>query len=432
MVAVVAGRRVFGLRRSDPSSLAKSGRLLGLWRLMGAECAWAVGGAVRDILLGLPVGDVDLAVEGTLEENGELAKRLARALGGHAHVLGREPRAVWQIEGRALKVELWPLGELTLEADARRRDFTVNAMLWRLPRGPLVDPVGGLDDLSRGRLRAVSRENLQSDPVRLLRASRFAAQLPGFRVEGQTLDWLRKLSPLLGEAPRERLGQEIEHLLEARDPARGWNLMAATGQIEAVAPPGTRLRPGATRRGDGLLARLSGRAEHPLPQALRRQGAEARLGLLMFAWGPPSDSEITAYAWPRTTRRRALTAASLAEEAVDAALGEWPARRRLIHRAGEATPAVLALAAGLDTEGRADRWGRFWCQWLRRGSELVDPVPMVSADEVAKRLGLEPGPELGLALRTLVEAQVSGRVRSRAEALRFVDRRPWDVVDSEW
>ncbi len=419
------------MRRPDPSRLARSRRLLSLWRLMSRGSAWAVGGAVRDILLGLPVGDVDLVVEGTLEENAELANRLARTLRGHAHVLGREPRAVWRIEGRALKVELWPLGALTLEADARRRDFTVNAMLWQLPRGPLVDPVGGLEDLSRGRLHAVSRENLQSDPVRLLRASRFAAQLPGFRIDAVTLDWLRELSPLLGEAPRERLGQEIVRLLEARDPARGWRSMAATGQIAAVAPPGTRLRPGATRRGNGVLERLCGKAEHPLPQAVRRQGAEARLGLLMFAWGSPADGEMTAYAWPRTIRRRALTAASLAEEAVDAALGAWPARRRLIHRAGEATPAVLALAAALDTEGRADRWDRFWRQWLRRGSELIDPVPMVSADEVARRLGMEPGPELGSVLRALVEAQVSGRVRSRAEALRFLDRGPWGVGKSE-
>ncbi len=409
--------------------LARSGRLRNLGRLVGGGRVWAVGGAVRDVLLGLPLGDVDLVVEGTIEENRGLARELARALGGHAHVLGREPKAVWRIEGRALKVELWPLGKLSPEADARRRDFTVNAMSWRLPRGPLVDAVGGLDDLSHGRLRAVSRDNLQSDPVRLLRAPRFAAQLPGFKVDAKTLDWLRELSPLLHEVPRERLGHEIGRLLAARDPVRGWRLMAATGQIAAAAPPGSRLRPGAVMRGGGALARLSGTSGHPLPQAVRRQGAEARLGVLMFAWGRPADGDLAAYAWPRAIRRCAATAAALAEDALGAARGSWPERRRVIHRAGEATPAVLALAAALDTEERPERWVRFWRQWLRRGPELVDAAPMVSADEVVNRLGLEPGPVLGRALAALVEAQVSGRVRSRAEALRFLDRRPWDRGD---
>ncbi len=404
---------------SDLSLLSRTPALLRLWRAMGEPEAWVTGGSVRDRLLGLPVHDVDLVVPGTLESTRDLAVRLARALGGHAHALGRAPRAVWRIEGGTTKAEIWPLGTLDLQADALRRDFTVNAMLWRLPRGPLVDPAGGLEDLRRRRLRAVSRRNLEDDPVRILRAPRFAAQLPGFSVERRTLAWLRELAPLLGRAPRERVGQELERLLEAPDPARGWRILARCGALATAAPPGSRLRPGGVSAGAEALALLADPGRHPLPAALRRQGPEARLGLLLWAWGAPAEGDLGAYGWPRPKRRAAALAARLAEEATAAVEADWRSRRRLLHRAGPEAPAVLALAAALHPHPPAG-WRRFWRLWRRRGRELAAPVPLLASDEIRRLTGLPPGPELGAAIRALIEAQVDARVRTAASARRFL------------
>lgn len=404
---------------SDPSVLARVPALRRLWRAMEEPEVWVTGGAVRDRLLGLSTHDVDLVVRGTLESTRELAERLARILGGHAHALGRPPRAVWRIEGGTAKLEIWPLGALGLEEDALRRDFTVNAMLWRLPRGPLVDPAGGLEDLRRRRLRAVSRHNLEDDPVRILRAPRFAAQLPGFAVERRTLAWLRELAPLLAGAPRERVGQELERLLESPAPARGWRVLARCGALAAAAPPGSRLRPGGASAGAGALELLADAGRHPLPAALRLRGPEARLGLLVWAWDVPPERDLAAYGWARPRRRAAATAARLAEEAAAAAEGGWRSRRRLLHRAGPEAPAVLALAAALHPSPAAG-WRRFWRLWRCRGRDLAAPDPLLASEEIRRVTGLPPGPELGAAIRALIEAQVESRVRTEAQARRFL------------
>jgi len=372
---------------------------------------------VRDRLLGLPWRDLDLAATGTLEETRRLVERLAALLGGRPHAIGRAPRAVWRIDGGRLKVEIWPLADLTPEEDALRRDYTVNAVVWRLPGGPAIDPAGGLDDLASRRLRAVSRANLEDDPVRLLRGARLTASLPGFRLERTTLAWIRAACPLLRNAPRERLGDELATLLESPGAPRAWRLAVATGVLRETAPGA--VPSGRFRDGSAALERLTDPRKHPVPGALRTGGRAARLGVLLRAWGIPDRQSLAAYAWERPLREAAYRAAQLADGARRAAYGLPRDRRRLIHEAGEAAPAVLALAAALGP-GDPGPWRRFWRLWRRRGAELTAPRPLLSAARIARLLELEPGPELGAVIRKLLEAQVDGRVRDEAGAERFV------------
>jgi tRNA nucleotidyltransferase/poly(A) polymerase len=171
--------------------------LYGVWRAMGSPEAWVAGGWVRDRLLGRASSDVDIVIKGDGVEVKRAAQLLARKLGVRAHLLGREPRSIWRVVSGELEVEISALGEFSLEDDITRRDFSCNALMWRLPDGPVIDHVGGAEAIRKRRLVGISRSNFESDPLRTLRGSRFLAQFPNFDIDERTARWIRELAPLL-------------------------------------------------------------------------------------------------------------------------------------------------------------------------------------------------------------------------------------------
>ena len=404
----------------DVSALEDDLLLRGVWEGLGMPPCHATGGYVRDRLLGKKSVDLDLVLPGNLEDARGPARRLAAQLDARAHILGREERRVWRIETRDLNIELWPPGDLSLEEDIRRRDFSINALAWHLPDGPLEDRVGGLEDLALGLLRAISKKNLDDDPVRLARAPRFLAQLQSFEIDGRTAGWIRHLAPRLREAPRERVGQELLKLLRAPGVDRGLHSLVELGLLEPAAPQDGRCDPRWLESHPAVPARLSNAAPHPVPRALRETGDATRLALLLRIWGAPSDHAVAAYAWARTDRRHAARAAILLEHALATVDAPAADRRAFIHSTGTSFPATLALAAAVDPEN--PNWRRWWRMWRKHGADLLDPRPLLSGQEVAAHLGLEPGPELGRAIEALTEAQIRREVRTPGGARRLLAR----------
>ena len=348
---------------------------------------------------------------------------MGRALGVRPHLLGTPPHQVWRIETPELKVELWPLGDLTHQEDILRRDFTCNALSWELPDGPLVDLVEGIPDIEVGRLRAISRSNLEDDPVRLLRGPRFLAQLTDFEVDGRTRTWIRELAPTLAEAPRERVGQELLILLGAPAASRGLRECLELGLVEPSAPPACSVDGSWLCAHTDTLDALNNVPDAGgTPEGRQFVGDldAARLALLFRAWGNPPDRDLAPYAWPKPVRENALRAAELLDEAlaiVDAAPAD---RRELAWRAGPAFSALIALARAIDP-GR-DGWPRWWRQWRRNPAALEEPRPLLTGTEIAEVAGLAPGPELGAFVRGLLRAQVRGEIRSRGGAVRWLAR----------
>jgi len=169
---------------------------------------WLVGGAVRDTLLGRPLHDWDFAVDrGAMA----LARTVGDALDGYFFPLDEErgtARVVLEVasEGR-LELDFALLRGPSLEADLSARDFTINAMALDKD-GHLIDPLGGEADLEARRIRATSERVFRDDPVRLLRAARFEAEL-GLVIEPRTEAWLRRDAPLLAQPAVERLRDEF-------------------------------------------------------------------------------------------------------------------------------------------------------------------------------------------------------------------------------
>ena len=202
---------------------------------------YAVGGAVRDELLGLPVADRDYVVVGsTPEEMVRLGyKPVGKDFPVFLHPSTHEEHALARTERKVARgykgFQIYAAPDVTLEQDLERRDLTINAMA-RDEARRLVDPFGGAADLERGLLRHVSPAFVE-DPVRILRVARFAARF-GFAVAPETMALMRSMVAD-GEADAlvpERVWQEFSRGLLEGDPALMFPVLAEAGLLEKLLP----------------------------------------------------------------------------------------------------------------------------------------------------------------------------------------------------
>ncbi len=215
-------------------------RLADFFAAQGVE-AYLVGGSVRDWLLGRASQDLDLAVNGDALA---LTRALADELKAAYVVLDEEhptARAVLRRPvgtTRYIDVARWRAE--TLEGDLAARDFTVNAMAIALRDAladppHVVDPLGGQRDLAARRLRAVSPQAFDDDPLRLLRAVRLAAELD-FEIDPQTRDWIRERAGRIREPSAERVRDELVRLFAQRDTVRYLRWMDELGLLAPLLP----------------------------------------------------------------------------------------------------------------------------------------------------------------------------------------------------
>lgn len=202
---------------------------------------YAVGGAVRDELLGLRVSDRDyVVVGGTPEEMERLGyKPVGKDFPVFLHPKTHEEYALARTERKVARgykgFQIHAAPDVTLEQDLERRDLTINAMA-RDEGGRLVDPFGGAADLERGLLRHVSPAFVE-DPVRILRVARFAARF-GFSVAPETMALMRSMVAN-GEAEAlvpERVWQEFSRGLMEGDPALMFAVLAQAGLLGKLLP----------------------------------------------------------------------------------------------------------------------------------------------------------------------------------------------------
>ena len=201
--------------------------------LRGTRC-WVVGGAVRDQLLGAPPStDLDLVIAG---EVAPAARALARAGGGTAFSLSDEFGA-WRVvaRSRGWQADLNPLRGETLEADLRLRDFTINAIAAPLGGGELIDPLGGAADLASRCLRIVAPDALSADPLRALRLVRLACELD-LSADEQAREAARRAAPGLAGVSSERIYGELRRVIASERVGTGMRLALELGLCAIVLP----------------------------------------------------------------------------------------------------------------------------------------------------------------------------------------------------
>ncbi len=218
---------------------------------------YVIGGYVRDLLLGRPSKDVDFVVAGS---GIDFARQLAAYLGHgtQARYFKNFGTAMlrfkgWELEFVGARKESYrkssrkPIVENgTLEDDRRRRDFTINALSISLNKqdfGALNDPFNGLEDLENKLIRTPLDPDItfSDDPLRMMRAIRFATQL-GFVIEEKTFAAIRRNKNRISIVSTERVTDELNKIVMAETPGRGFKLLDESGLLEKIFPEFVRLK----------------------------------------------------------------------------------------------------------------------------------------------------------------------------------------------
>jgi poly(A) polymerase len=383
------------LTRIDPIPLLS---LTGVRPVLAAlPGARIVGGAVRDLLAGRPVSDVDIATPLTPEAVTDALRRAGlRAIPtGIAHGTVTALAEGRTIEVTTLRRDVETDGRHAVVAftddfrtDAARRDFTINAMSLE-PDGTVFDYFGGTEDLAAGRVRfvGVAAERIAEDYLRILRFFRFWARYGIDGPDAETVQALRAGAPQVSTLSAERVWSETAKILAVTDPRAVLRLMETLGVLAVVLPEADRHwsatldRLAAADAPADPVLRLAALVVEPERVARRLKLSNAdrdRLVALSEGEAPPPDADDAAL-------RRAM-AETPAPVLVD--------RSFLRHEAG---PAAAALRD-------------------RLGAMPVPVFPLQGRDGVA--LGLAPGPALGEALRQVRDWWLAGGCVATAEACR--------------
>ena len=226
--------------------------------------AFVIGGFVRDAFLGRPSKDIDIVVEGS---GIALAKRVGKIVGSKVAVYSNFGTAMLHYKG----VEVEFVGarkesydrnsrkpvveDGTLEEDQQRRDFTVNALALSLQRedyGSLVDPFGGIRDLHNGLLRTPLDPDTtySDDPLRMIRAIRFATQL-SFTIVPESFEAIKRNKERLDILSLEKINEELNKILLSPKPSVGFLLLEESGLLEKILPQLCNLRGVETMDGKG-------------------------------------------------------------------------------------------------------------------------------------------------------------------------------------
>lgn len=425
-----------------------------------APHGYYVGGCVRDWLLGHPLKDLDVAVPERVEEIG---RQTADRLGGVFFWLRREMN-VARILLRArepLQIDIVPLAG-SIDADLRRRDFTINAMAVStadglVPGAVILDPTGGQHDLAGRRLRLAGPDALAQDPLRCLRAFRLRARL-GLSFDPSVEPALRSAGPLLGRVSGERIRDELFVLLEGKQTAPVMAELLAHDLIASWSPllaqsaagcPVSEDRQGLARMPSGVDAareldrwlaetapatefvadlRATLEAEVTPP---RSRLALARLAALSAGAGSQVGRIPGALCLSSDEARvvtRAVQGCDVLRQAPPAAGRE---RLRFFQRwePGAVEAALLAIAAGRaenaaepgrlpsPEEALIDVLGDLLERRLR-------PVPsLVTGEEVMAILQLAPGPAVGQYLQEVEERRADGALRTAEDARAWLRER---------
>jgi poly(A) polymerase len=422
----------------------------------GEEIA-LVGGPVRDAMLGRLHNDLDF----TTSARPEVTERLVKGWADAVWDIGRDygtigcRRGEYQIEITTYRSEKYDPASRkpsvdygdTLAGDLGRRDFTVNAMAVGLPGKVFEDPYGGIVDLAHRVLRTPGRpeDSFGDDPLRMMRAARFAAQL-GFTVAPEVREAMTEMAERITIVSAERVRDELVKLVCAPLPRAGLTLLVETGLAEHVLPelPALALERDEHHRHKDVYQHTLTVLEQTvgLEDRLPEGGPDftARFAALMHDVGKPRtrkfqpDGTVTFHhhdvVGAKLTRRRMQALRFSGDETaavtklVELHLrfhgygdGQWTdsAVRRYVRDAGELLPWLHVLTRADCTtrnQRKAERLRRSYDELeeriarLSEQEELASIRPDLDGNQIMEILGIPAGPQVGAAYRFLLELRL--------------------------
>ena len=409
--------------------------------------AYFAGGAVRDLLLGADIADIDIATSAAPDVIEKLFPQtvgVGKQFGVIVVVLDQTNYEVTTFrsdsgydDGRhPSKVEFSDARQ-----DALRRDFTINSLFLNPLTGEVIDYNGGREDLARRLIRTVGRpeETLKEDKLRILRAIRFACQL-GFEIEADTYLHLDRFADQLRRISWERIRDEVLKILTGPDPGRGLKLMFDTGILDTILPEvaamdGVAQPPQFHPEGDVL--------EHTrlLFSRSRCRSRTLALATLLHDVGKPptftvkerirfdGHAELGAE-MAGTICRRLRLSNDVVDEVVDLVKDHLrfihvkemreSTLKRFLRRDNIDDHLELHRLDCLASHGDLSNYD-FCCEkLLKLGEETLRPDRLINGRDLIE-LGLEPGPLFSEILNTVEDRQLEGSLISREQALDWVE-----------
>ncbi len=425
---------------------------------------WAVGGFVRDKILNKNVKDIDFAVVGS---GTDFARVVAKKLANSSLVIYEKFGTAmvnymdYKLEFVGTRTEKYAddsrkpiVVESTLDDDLLRRDFTINAIALGINKnnfGEIYDPLNGRDDIKKKIIRTPLDPEItfKDDPLRIMRAIRFATQLQ-FDISPETYLALKKMCRRLKIISQERITEEIMKILDAEKPSLGFSLLDEAGILELILPEITNMK-GVEQRQDyhhkdvfkhtlmvvDNMAEVTEKRELRFAALLHDVGKPATKRFVPNqGWTFHGHDEIGARGIPQICQRLKLPnqfakyverltrlhmrPISLSEESVtDSAM------RRLIVQAEEALPDLLLLCRADITSHNPQRVQKHLANFdyvVQRLQEVEEKDQLrafqspVRGDEIMKICQLAPGPKVGKIKKMIEEAILDGIIANDHEA----------------
>lgn len=430
------------------------------------EC-YVVGGYVRDLLLGRPSKDIDFVTVGS---GIEVAKAVARQLkGSHLSVFRNFGTA--QVKSRGMELEFVgarkesyqrdsrkPIVEDgTLEDDLARRDFTINAMAACVNQerfGEVIDRYNGLEDLEAGLIRTPLDPDItfSDDPLRMMRAIRFATQL-NFRIVEDTYKAIGRNASRIKIISRERVMDELMKIMRSPKPSIGWELLLKTGLLRFIFPELQALKGVEIKEGIGhkdnfyhtlaVLDNVAGKTDnvwlrwaalmHDIAKPVTKR-FDQKLG-----WTFHGHNAVGAKMVPRIFRQMKFPMnakmkyvqklvelhmrpiALVEDEVTDSAV------RRLLFDAGDDVDDLMLLCAADITSKNADKVARFRENYelvkqkmveLEERDRIRNFQPPVDGIEIMRTFGLGECREVGVIKERIKNAILDGEIPNEPEAAR--------------
>ncbi len=431
--------------------------------VINSSGGYLVGGAVRDILLSKPVRDLDFALPGRTYE---YARKVADRLGGDFYILDQERKAARVLlhaeNGQRLIVDFTLFQNGSIESDLRSRDFTITSMAMDILEGEsILDLFGGAQDLKDGVIRATTENSILDDPLRCLRAVRMAAQFQ-LRIQPETLQQIHQHQHLLGEVSPERIRDELFQILAGPQQSAALMTLSQLGTLNFLFPMVVTPDQQKTIRWlEVFWSLLTSKHDQYKAANLSLGVFVHRLGRYRKDLQTHLDVELVpgrtiyqlsflaALLISSQDVKQSVSRIQLSNQEIDRlqichlAAGKFLS---LIASGGEVSPLevyrffrktgsagiegiFLGLAEVLGTTGANDddQWlisvdtARTLLEgWWEKNDQLVVPPVLLTGHDLQSEFSLDPGPLLGQMLEELREAQVSGSVKTREQALDLI------------
>lgn len=431
-----------------------------------------VGGSVRDALLGRLGNDLDFTTDARPDDVLKIVRPWADSVWEVGIAFGTvgvqkegrvgDDRQTFQIEVTTYRSEAYDrtsrkpevsYGD-SIEDDLVRRDFTVNAMAVALPQKEFIDPHGGLQDLAAGVLRTPStpEASFSDDPLRMLRAARFAAQLD-FEVAPDVVAAMKAMAERIEIVSAERVREELNKLILSVHPRKGLALLVDTGLAERVLPelPELRLESDEHHRHKDVYEHSLTVLEQAIDLEENGPDLVLRLAALLHDIGKPrtrrfeKDGGVSFHhhevVGAKLTKKR-MTALKYSNELVKDVsrlvelhlrfhgygTGEWTdsAVRRYVRDAGPLLERLHKLTRSDCTtrnKRKATALSRAYdgleerIAQLQEQEELDSIRPDLDGNEIMETLGVGPGPVIGTAYKFLLELRLENGPMERDDAV---------------